>query len=148
MKLEERAATKELYKNEAKTKYMEWTNKQFVRGQYITMTTAKGTQYKFEEVERFEYLGTVFTRDPNCEEKIQKRIMSVNRAIFAFNGLLRSKHISRRAKLRTYKTVIRPIVTYASETWVTTKKHQELLLVWERKILRKIFGGKNLNDNG
>lgn len=145
MKLEERAATKGLYINEAKTKYIEWTNKQFVQGQYITMTTARGTQYKFEEVERFEYLGTVFTREPNYEEEMHRRIMSGNRAIYALNGLLRNKNISRRAKLRTYKTVIRPIVTYASETWVITKKHQELLLIWERKILRKIFGGKNIN---
>ena len=36
--------------------------------------------------------------------------------------------------------VIRPIVTYASETWVLKETIIQKLLVFERKILRGIFG--------
>jgi hypothetical protein len=36
--------------------------------------------------------------------------------------------------------VIRPIVTYASETWVLKETTIQKLLVFERKILRRIFG--------
>ena len=41
--------------------------------------------------------------------------------------------------LKLYRTVIRPIVTYASETWVLKEAIIQKLLVFERKILRTIF---------
>jgi hypothetical protein len=57
--------------------------------------------------------------------------------------ILKSKRISRKAKLAIYKTIIEPVVTYASETWVLTKKDEALISTWERKVLRKISGPVN-----
>jgi hypothetical protein len=51
-----------------------------------------------------------------------------------------SKQISRHVKLKRYRTVIRPVVTYACETWTLKDKTGQKLMVCERKILRKIFG--------
>lgn len=65
-------------------------------------------------------------------------MMTGNRFVNALNKLRRSKNISTGAKLGTYKTV--SIVRYASATWVTTKKEVVMLPVWNRKVLRKIFG--------
>jgi hypothetical protein len=45
-------------------------------------------------------------------------------------------------KIRTYKTVIRPIILYGSETWTVTGKMASTLMTWERKVLRKIYGPK------
>ena len=45
-----------------------------------------------------------------------------------------------------YRTVIRPIVTYASETWVLKENIIQKLLVFERKILRGIFGPTKENQ--
>ena len=42
-------------------------------------------------------------------------------------------------KLSLYRTLVRPVVTYACETWTMTKADQRSLLVFERKVLRKIF---------
>ena len=39
-----------------------------------------------------------------------------------------------------YWTLIRPIVTYACETWVLKESSIQKLIIFERKILRKIFG--------
>ena len=39
-----------------------------------------------------------------------------------------------------YTRVIRPVVNYASETWVLKETTIQKLLVFERKILRRIFG--------
>jgi hypothetical protein len=39
-----------------------------------------------------------------------------------------------------YKTIIRPTVTYGSETWVLTASDENKLNISERKILRKIYG--------
>ena len=44
-----------------------------------------------------------------------------------------------------YRTVIRPIVTYASETWVLKENTIQKLLVFKRKILR-IFGPTKENQ--
>ena len=44
------------------------------------------------------------------------------------------------SKLKLYRTVIRPIVTYTSETWVLKEAIIQKLLVFERKVLRTIFG--------
>jgi hypothetical protein len=35
---------------------------------------------------------------------------------------------------------VRPVITYACETWVLKEAIKQKLLVFERKILRRIFG--------
>ena len=45
-------------------------------------------------------------------------------------------------KVRLYKTVIRPVVLYTSETWILNKAEEELLNTLERKMMRGIFGTK------
>jgi hypothetical protein len=41
----------------------------------------------------------------------------------------------------------RPIVTYASETWVFKKQIEKKLLVFERKIIQRIYG-PTVDPNG
>jgi hypothetical protein len=60
--------------------------------------------------------------------------------------MFQSKLLSRKSKLKLYRTLIRPIVMYASETWVLKENSMQKLMIFERKILRKIFGPtKELN---
>jgi hypothetical protein len=46
----------------------------------------------------------------------------------------------RPTKFIIYKTLIRPVLLYGSETWVLTKTDENQLLVFERKVLRTISG--------
>jgi hypothetical protein len=46
----------------------------------------------------------------------------------------------------TYKVLVRPVVTYESETWTLTKADERSLGIFERKILRCIFGA--VQENG
>jgi len=54
--------------------------------------------------------------------------------------MLKSKIKKRSAKMQIYKTLIRPVVTYGSETWTISKSDENLLRIVKRKILRKIYG--------
>jgi hypothetical protein len=49
------------------------------------------------------------------------------------------------AKLKLYCSVIRPVVTYACETWTLKEIITNRLMVFDRKVLRKIFGPTNEN---
>jgi hypothetical protein len=42
--------------------------------------------------------------------------------------------------MKLYKALIRPVVVYGSECWVLTENIKQKLLVFKRKILRRIFG--------
>jgi hypothetical protein len=54
--------------------------------------------------------------------------------------------VTKQSKLKLYSTVIRPTVTYASETWVFKETVIQKLLVFERKFLRRIFGPTKENQ--
>ena len=52
---------------------------------------------------------------------------------------------SKNAKILMYNVLIRPVLTYASETWTLSKTNERRLSLFERKVLRCIFGGKQEN---
>ena len=64
---------------------------------------------------------------------------------FAAISLFRSRHLSRATKIVLYKTLIRPVVSYGAEVWTLTKKEEKALLIFERKIFRRICGPKYEN---
>jgi hypothetical protein len=107
--------------------------------------TINGVTY--EEVAEFIYLGTLISNDNSVEKEIQKRILAGKRTYFAARSLFRSRLSSRATKILLYKTLIRPVVSYGAEAWIMTKKDEQAVLVFERKIFRRIYGPKYENGN-
>jgi len=66
--------------------------------------------------------------------------MAGNRSYYLVLPLLRSKAVSRTTKIRMYKTIIRRVLLHGSEAWCLTANDEKNLRIWERKVLRKIFG--------
>jgi hypothetical protein len=97
---------------------------------------------KIEEVSNVKYLGTIVTKDNLTEEEIKEKIATGNRAFFANKKIFQSKLISKKFKIKLYNALIRPVVvyTYGSERWALTDNIKQKLLVFERRILRRIFG--------
>jgi hypothetical protein len=62
--------------------------------------------------------------------------------------LFKSKTLSKKSKLKLYNSVIRSTVTYASETWVLKKQIEEKLIVFEGKIIRRIYGPERFQPKG
>jgi hypothetical protein len=77
-------------------------------------------------------------------KETQRRILADNRTYFAAISLFRSRLLSRAAKIILYKTLIRLVVSYGAEAWALTKKEQ-VLLIFEMKIFRRICGPKYEN---
>jgi len=82
----------------------------------------------------------MITENSDKNTEIKARIMTGNMSYYSVFPLLRSKAISRTTKIRMYKTIIRPVVLCGSEAWCLTANDEKKLRIWERKVLRKIFG--------
>jgi len=126
--------------NVHKTKYMKCTRRQ----NQLTPINIEDKDY--EQVKSFKYLGAIVNTDNTIEEEIKERIALGNKAYYANKKMFQSKIITKRAKLKLYHSIIRPIVTYTCETWILKETVINKLLVFERKILRKIFGP--INEKG
>jgi len=68
----------------------------------------------FEKVTEFKYLSSVITENNELNPEIKARLAAGNRAYFSMLKLFKSTLLSRTLKLKLYKTIIRPIVTYAA----------------------------------
>jgi hypothetical protein len=130
------AAKVRLKINEQKTKYMiAALNDRTIRD--MGQSVAIGDKH-FEIVKKFVYLGSLMTQTNDVRLEKQRRIQTANRCFFGLRKHLRLSHLSRQTKFTIHKTLIRPVLLYGSETCVLTKKEENQLLVFERKVRRKI----------
>jgi hypothetical protein len=97
-------------------------------------------------VHQCKHLGSIINDNNSIEEEIKERIVLGTKAYYANLKFFKSKLVTKYSKLKLYRSVIRPIVIYASETWVLKESSIQKLLVFERKILRKIYGPTRENQ--
>jgi hypothetical protein len=69
-----------------------------------------------------------------------------NKAYYANRQMFNSGLISRNSKSQIYRTLVRPVVTCGSESWTLSMEKERALAVFERKILRKIYGTVKENE--
>ena len=65
-----------------------------------------------------------------------------NACYYSLEKILQSRLLSKKFKVKTYKTIILPVVLYGCETWSLTFRDEHRLRVFENTVLRKIFGAK------
>jgi hypothetical protein len=99
-----------------------------------------------EQVQSYIYLVSTVNSDNSLEEDIQYGITLGNKAYYANQFLFKSRLVSKKSKFKLYWSIIRPIVTYAFEVWVLKETMKNKLMVFERKVLRKIFGPTKERD--
>ena len=50
--------------------------------------------------------------------------------------------LSKKLKIKIYRTIILPVVLYGCETWSLTLTDERRLRVFENRVLRRVFGPK------
>ena len=65
-----------------------------------------------------------------------------NACYYSLEKILSYRLLSKKLIVKTYKTIILPVVVYGCETWSLTLREEHRLRVFENKVLRKIFGAK------
>uniref|UniRef100_W5LXG6 Reverse transcriptase domain-containing protein n=1 Tax=Lepisosteus oculatus TaxID=7918 RepID=W5LXG6_LEPOC len=139
IQLEEASTRAGLTINMAKTKYMVMTRKSTITSNALLEIQG----YQFEKVTTFKYLGSLISEKNEISLEIGERINAGNRCYFSVQDLMKTRLLS----MRQSRMVIRPVVTYAVETWVLTKRDVELLNMWERKILFQEGGEWRIRTN-
>ena len=99
--------------------------------------TINNKNYTFERAENLKYLGVILNEDNRHQTDSQERIKSANKIYFMPQNFFRNINISK--KLLKSIIIDKPL-TYASETWILTKRDRKQINIFERKVYRRILG--------
>jgi hypothetical protein len=119
--------------NLEKAKYMLMCHSQKI-GQKHSIKTANRS---FEDVAKFEYIGTSLTDQNYMHEEIKSRLNLGNACYCSVQSLLSSRLLSTNLKVKIYKTISLQVILYGCETWSLTLREVHRL-----RVLRRIFGPK------
>lgn len=95
---------------------------------------------KLKQVDKFKYLGVTLSEEGGAEQAVRARITAAWNKWRECSGVIYDKKIPRKLKVKIYTTVIRPVLLYGAEVWITRKKEEKLMEVTEMRMLRRIKG--------
>jgi len=93
-----------------------------------------------EEVEGFTYLGSVLNKNGGTDEDIKGRIQKARTSFRMLRRIWKSKELNTRTKLRIFKTNVKTVLLYGSETWKLTTSSLQKLQSFINRCLRQILG--------
>jgi len=93
-----------------------------------------------------EKCGTVQIFGNNLNKSIQEETASrLNACYHSVQNLLSSSLLSKNLKIKIHRTIILPVVLYGCETWSLTLREERRTRVFEKRVLRRIFGPKRVD---
>lgn len=92
-----------------------------------------------ENVEEFEYLGSLITWDNNCSKEIKSRINKVIGAMTNLKHIWNTKKLTVQNKMKFLTTCVFSVLLYASETWTLKEGDKKKLLAFEMRCYRRIL---------
>nr|ADI61822.1 endonuclease-reverse transcriptase [Bombyx mori] len=95
--------------------------------------------------DQYKYLGTMMHRSGNLKCNIQHRIAAAWLKWREVSGVTCDRRMPVKLKGMIYKTIIRPVLMYGSETWAATKRNVHTIQVAEMKMLRWMCGVTRLD---
>lgn len=138
-KLATEAARVGLSINEEKTKFMIINGPKYSQDDR-EVQTMEVNGMRFQRTGEFKYLGVPLNDKRDAHKIIEERIKCANRCYYSLIGSLKSKLLSHQSKIKIYLAYIRPVLTYGCEAWTLCKGDRKALALFEKKVLRKVFG--------
>ena len=87
-------------------------------------------------------MGTTLSNQNSIQKEIKSRLKLGNACYHSVQNLLSSSMLSKNLKIEIYRTIILPVVLYGCETWSLTLREEHRVMVFENRVLRRIFGPK------
>jgi len=69
----------------------------------------------------FTYLSSLINVNNDNSAESKKRILMATKGFYGLKRQFRSQFLSIKNKIKLYKTLIRPVLAYGSETWLLSK---------------------------
>src|SRR5690625_2721667 len=99
-----------------------------------------GEEFKF--VERAKYLGGEVSFPLDHRSEMEKRVQCGWMAWTKLSNLLTSRDLRMEMKRRLFDSCVTSVVLYGCETWALKEADKEALRVTQRKIERRMMGGR------
>ena len=94
-----------------------------------------------ELVDRFTYLGSDVHFSAGCLQEVNRRIGKACGVMDSLDrSVWRSRYLSKRTKIRVFRSLVLPVLLYGCETWTLTGDLRSRLNVFGTRSLRRILG--------
>ena len=91
-----------------------------------------------EQVDRFIYLGNLFTSDGRCEQDVRQRIAIAKSAFISLEKVLKNRNINIQLRCRFLKCYVCSTLLYGFEAWTLSSKMLNKLEATEMWFLRSM----------
>ncbi|KAJ8333487.1 hypothetical protein SKAU_G00414950 [Synaphobranchus kaupii] len=92
-----------------------------------------------KEVDKFTYLGATVCKEGGGMKDLRNRLSKARGTFVRLKKIWSSSSISRRTKMRLYKTLVVPVMLYGCETWKMNKGDDNAVDIFQNKCLRRIL---------
>ena len=92
-----------------------------------------------EEVDQFTYLGATVCKEGGGMKDLKNRLSKARGAFIRLGKTWSSNSITRRTKLKLYKTLVLPVLLYGCETWKMNRGDNRAVDVFHNRHLRRIL---------
>ena len=99
------------------------------------------TRFETKRITQFALVVRNYNKN-SIQSEIKSRLNLGNACYYSAQNLLSSSLLSKKLKIKIYRTIILPVVLYGCETWSLTLREERRLRVFENRVLRRVFGPK------
>ena len=92
-----------------------------------------------DDVEEFLYLGALLDKEGGATKDIQQRLSKARQTFYRLQRIWDSNEISRKTKVKLFKTIVRAVLMYGCETWKLTKTEAKKLDAFQYKCMKRIL---------
>ena len=90
-------------------------------------------------VDRFNYLGSVFTKGGGADEDVNRRLSKARTTFRMLEPVWRSSQYSNITKIKLYQSCIVSVLLYGSECWKMTDTNARKVNTFHTKCLRRVM---------